>query len=191
MTGERTQYGTHPARAVDSAAATKDLSGPELGPWHLICGFRLRLVIVVKPTKDRSTPDPAVYRLGDRCSRERESQLQRAMWPLRVVVRGIRSKHRPQVPFAEDQHPIGQLGPHHYHEALGEAFRPRTRGGILTTAMPDPPVPRRTRPRTVPPDPGRGTGTARCANRGPSRGCGPAGWSTVRRGWPVTPKTCR
>jgi hypothetical protein len=33
------------------------------------------------------------------------------MRPLRVVVRGIRCKCRPQVSLPEDQHPIDQLGP--------------------------------------------------------------------------------
>ena len=32
-------------------------------------------------------------------------------------------KHLPQVPLAEDQHPVGDLGPHRQHEAFGEAVR--------------------------------------------------------------------
>jgi hypothetical protein len=30
------------------------------------------------------------------------------------------------VPLAEDQQPVGQLGPHRQYEAFGEAVRPRT-----------------------------------------------------------------
>jgi hypothetical protein len=52
--------------------------------------------------------------------------LQRLVWPLGVVVRGIRGKHPAEVPLAEDQHPVGQLGPHRQHEAFGEAVRLRT-----------------------------------------------------------------
>jgi hypothetical protein len=57
--------------------------------------------------------------------------LQRSVWPLRVVVRGIRGKHPAKVPLAEDRHPVGQLGPHRQHEAFGEAVRPRTAGRDL------------------------------------------------------------
>ncbi len=46
--------------------------------------------------------------------------------PLGVVVRGVRGQHPAKVPLSEDQHPVGQLGPHGQHDAFGEAVRPRT-----------------------------------------------------------------
>ena len=48
------------------------------------------------------------------------------MRPLQVVVRGILGQHPAEVPLAEDQHAVGQLGPHCQYEAFGEAVRART-----------------------------------------------------------------
>ena len=48
-----------------------------------------------------------------------------------VVVRGVLGKHPAEVSLAEDQHPVGQLGPHRQHEAFGETVRPRTAGRDL------------------------------------------------------------
>jgi len=42
-----------------------------------------------------------------------------------VVVGGVTDKDPVQVPFAEDQHAVGDLGPHCQDESLGEAVRPR------------------------------------------------------------------
>jgi len=53
------------------------------------------------------------------------------MWPVRVVVRGVLGKHHSEVSFSEDQHPIGQLGPHRQHEAFGKAVRYWTAGRDL------------------------------------------------------------
>jgi len=38
---------------------------------------------------------------------------------LSVVVPGISGEDRPQVPFTEDQHPVGHLGPDGEHEPFG------------------------------------------------------------------------
>ena len=48
------------------------------------------------------------------------------MRPRGVVVRGVLCKHFVQVLLAEDQHPVGDLGPDREDEAFGEAVRPRT-----------------------------------------------------------------
>ena len=40
-----------------------------------------------------------------------------------VVVGGVTDKDPVQVPFAEDQHAVGDLGPHCQDEAFGEAVR--------------------------------------------------------------------
>jgi hypothetical protein len=39
------------------------------------------------------------------------------------VMRGVHGKHLPQVSLAEDQHPVGHLGPHGQDDAFGEAVR--------------------------------------------------------------------
>jgi hypothetical protein len=39
---------------------------------------------------------------------------------------GVGSKYPTQVLLAEDQHPVGDLGPHRQDEAFGEAVRART-----------------------------------------------------------------
>ena len=39
------------------------------------------------------------------------AELAAAMGPSSVVVPGILGQDRPQVPFAEDQHPVGDFGP--------------------------------------------------------------------------------
>ena len=65
-------------------------------------------------------------RLGNRRCWARRPQPQRPMRPRGVVVGGVHGKHLAQVPLAEDQHPVGDLGPDGQHEAFGEAVRPRT-----------------------------------------------------------------
>jgi hypothetical protein len=50
------------------------------------------------------------------------------MQPRRVVVRNVDGKHLAQVSLAEDQHPVGDLGPDGQDEAFGEAVRPRLSG---------------------------------------------------------------
>ena len=55
----------------------------------------------------------------------------RPMWPPRVVVHCVHAKHPAQVPLTEDQHPIGDLGPHCQDEAFGEAVRARAAGRDL------------------------------------------------------------
>jgi hypothetical protein len=54
------------------------------------------------------------------------TQLQRSMWPLRVVVRAILGKHRAEVSLPEDQHSVSDFGSDGQDEAFGEAVRPRT-----------------------------------------------------------------
>ena len=60
-----------------------------------------------------------------RC-RARRPQSQRPMRPPGVVMGGVYGKYLAQVLLAEEQHPVGDLGPDGQHEAFGEAVRPRT-----------------------------------------------------------------
>ena len=48
------------------------------------------------------------------------------MWSLRVVVGGVLGQHAAEVPLAEDQHAVGDLGADGQDEALGKAVCPRT-----------------------------------------------------------------
>jgi hypothetical protein len=43
-----------------------------------------------------------------------------------VFRKQLEQRHNLQVPLVEDQHPVGDLGPHYQDEALGEAVCPRT-----------------------------------------------------------------
>jgi hypothetical protein len=58
------------------------------------------------------------------------------MWSLRVVVGGVLGRHAAEVPLAEDQHAVGDLGADGQYEAFGKQFARGQRGGILTTSMP-------------------------------------------------------
>jgi len=50
---------------------------------------------------------------------------------LAVVVPGVLGQDAPEVAFAEDQHPVGQLGPGGQHEPLRESVRAGTAGRDL------------------------------------------------------------
>jgi hypothetical protein len=50
------------------------------------------------------------------------------MWSPRVVVRAGPGEDGPQVPFAEDQDAVGQLGSDGQDESFGEAVRSRLPG---------------------------------------------------------------
>ena len=56
----------------------------------------------------------------------RWAELAAAMRAPSVVMGLILSQDRPQVPFAEDQHPVGDLGPGGEHESFRISVRPRT-----------------------------------------------------------------
>ena len=70
-----------------------------------------------------STPDTAMHRLGNGRCRARRPQPERPMRPRGVVVRGVPGKYSTQMSLPEDQHPVGEFGPHGQDEAFGEAVR--------------------------------------------------------------------
>jgi hypothetical protein len=49
-----------------------------------------------------------------------------AVWLSSVVVPGVLGENRPQARFAEDQHPVGDLGPDGEDEPFGVSVRART-----------------------------------------------------------------
>ena len=52
----------------------------------------------------------------------------RSVWPPTVVVGAVLGEDGPQVPLAEDQDAVGELGSDGPDEAFGEAVRPRLSG---------------------------------------------------------------
>src|SRR5262245_22751295 len=108
---------------------------------------------------------------------------QRSMWPPPVVLSAIAGEHGPQVPFTEDQDAVGEFGSDGQDESFGKAVRARTLRRDLDGV-----------------DPGAGQDAVegggelagavaeeepKCGGagrRGPSGGCGPAGWSNLRSG---------
>ena len=99
---------------------------PELAYGACPAVSSCRLVLVEESAQDRSAPDPAINRLGNRRCRARRPQPQRPMRPPGVVVGGVHGKHPAQMLLTEDQQSVGDLGPDGQHEAFGEAVRPRT-----------------------------------------------------------------
>jgi hypothetical protein len=99
-----------------------------------------------------------------------------------VVVLGILGEDRPQVAFTEDQHAVGDLGPGCEDEPFGISVRPRAPGRdphrLDTGAGQD----RVERFGELPGAVADQEPEVRGGRRGPSGGCGPAGWSTARRG---------
>ena len=142
---------------------------------------RRGFVLVDQSAEDRSAPDPAIDRLGDKRFRTRRTQLQRSMWPPRVVMHGVPGKYPAKVLLAEDQHPVGEFGADGQYEAFSEAVRPRTARrdfdnldtGIASTASNEAvncPARSRTRNRNRP----------TCWPRSMMR-LRPAGWPRARR----------
>jgi len=119
------------------------------------------------------------------------AELAAAMGPSSVVVPGIFGQDRPQVPFAEDQHPVGDFGPGGEDEPFGigvsrEGFgagssRPRWPASARTA--PDDAVNWPARSRT------RNRKSAARFTEGPSKDCGSAAPSTARPGW-RSPRGC-
>ena len=62
-------------------------------------------------------------RFGDRCLVAWRTEVPSSMRPLSVVAPRVLGKDAAQVPLAEDQHPVGDLGADGQHEAFGEAVR--------------------------------------------------------------------
>ena len=61
---------------------------------------------------------------GDRVIRPGRPELAAAVGSSSVVVGFILGQDRPQVPLAEDEHPVGDLGPCGEHEPLRKALPP-------------------------------------------------------------------
>ena len=80
--------------------------------------------------------DSLLGKVCDGVIRPRRAELAAAMRAAPVVMGLIPGQDRSQMPFAEDQHPVGDLGPGGKHEPFRISVRPRAPGGIFTTSIP-------------------------------------------------------
>ena len=61
--------------------------------------------------EDSPALDPPLGEVSGGAVGLRRAESAAAVWPSSVVVPGVPGENRPQVPFAEDQHPVGEFGP--------------------------------------------------------------------------------
>jgi hypothetical protein len=80
--------------------------------WAL-CGA---LVLADEAAEDGSTLDPVLGEVRGRVVGPGRAELPAAMGPPAVVVGRVLIQDRPQMPLAEDQHLVGELGPGGEHE---------------------------------------------------------------------------
>jgi hypothetical protein len=100
--------------------------------------LRGSLVFVEETAEDGPTFDPFLGEVGDGVVGPGRAEFAAAVGALSVVAAGDIWRGRPQVPFTEDQYPVGDLGPGGEHEPFGIGVRPRASGGIFTASMPTP-----------------------------------------------------
>ena len=89
--------------------------------WAL-CGS---LVLVDEAAEDRPALDPLLGEVGGRMIGPGWAELPAAMGPPPVVVGRVLGQDRPQMPLAEDQHLVCELGPGGEHEPFRITVRPR------------------------------------------------------------------
>jgi hypothetical protein len=81
------------------------LSGSRTRSWGVTSGSGRGFVLVDETAENRSAPDLAVDRLGDRRFRACADVVAAPVRALGVVVRCERGQHPAEVPLAEDRHP--------------------------------------------------------------------------------------
>jgi hypothetical protein len=81
-------------------------------------GFIRPLILVDEAAKYRPPLDPLMAEVRDRVIGPGRAELLAAVGPPPVVVCRVLGQDRPQMPLAEDQHPVGDLGPGGEHEAF-------------------------------------------------------------------------
>ena len=114
-----------PGDDVDDAAAVRSqnsIIGPDLG---LLCGS---LILVDEASEGRTTLDALLGQVGRRLAGPGRTEMAAVMRTASVVVALVLGQDRPQVPFAEDQHPAGDLAPGGGHEPFRISVRPGLRG---------------------------------------------------------------
>jgi transcriptional regulator with XRE-family HTH domain len=97
---------------------------PDLvGPKYPVRLRRLR-VLVDEAAEDRASTDSPRRGLDDINGTFRWSLIQRSMWAVAVVVRGVLAEDSGQMTFTDDQRPVGALSADGAHPALRERVRP-------------------------------------------------------------------
>lgn len=105
-------------------------------PLVLTCLLGGWFVFVDQATENASTLDPFRCHMGDWVVELGWLEVQRAVRASSIVVPRVLGQDNAQVPFTEDQHPIGYLCPNREHEPLRVGIRTGLRGGIFTAVMP-------------------------------------------------------
>jgi hypothetical protein len=105
---------------------------PSALTWALGCP----LVFTYEAAKDGTALDPLLGKVGDRVVGPGRAELAAAMGTTSVVMGLVLGQDCPQVPLAEDQHPVGDLGPGREYEPFRIGVRARAAGGIFTALMP-------------------------------------------------------
>jgi hypothetical protein len=103
---------------------------PELGHGSLPGLLRGSLVFAGEAAEDGPTLDPLPGEVSDGEAGPGRAELAAAVGAP-VVVPGVLSQDGPQVAFAEDQHPVGDLRPGGEHEPFGVAFARGASTGVL------------------------------------------------------------
>ena len=86
---------------------------------------------LIRGAEDRSALDPFLGEVGDRVVGPGRAKLAVAMGSLSVVMALVLGQDRPQVPFAEGEHPVGDLCPGGEHESSRVSVRARAAGRDL------------------------------------------------------------
>jgi hypothetical protein len=81
------------------------------------------IIFVEEAAKHRSALDPDLGEVSDRVIGYGRVELAAAMRSSAVVVGLVPGEDVPQMAFAEDQHPVGDLGPGSEHEAFRVGIR--------------------------------------------------------------------
>jgi hypothetical protein len=89
------------------------------------------LVFAEEAAKDGPASDLLLGQVGHGVVGRGRAESAAAVGPSSVVVPGVLCENRPQVPFAEDQHPVGHLGPGGEDEPFGVGVRARAAGRNL------------------------------------------------------------
>src|ERR1017187_5133229 len=92
-------------------------------PWPGLLGGSL--VFADEAAKDGPTFDPLMGEVNGRVVWPGRAELAAAMGTTSVVVGLVLGQDCPQMPLAEDQNPVGDLGPGREHEPLRIGIRAR------------------------------------------------------------------
>ena len=111
--------------------ALRDLWGSRTRLLVLTWDLGDSLVLADEAAEDGPTLDPRLGEVGDRVVGPGRPELAAAMGTAPVVVSLVLGQDGPQMPLAEDQHPVGDLRPGREHEPFRIGIRARAPGRDL------------------------------------------------------------